>query len=166
MSLNESKKRELAKKIEEQRKTVWKGEAASKRRIRKRREYKKTGSVSEHQQEYSEDAQASETYRSVRDYNSARDETAAEQNQAQPQEPENDDLKKKIAEQRRATWQGEVTSRRRMKKKRKTAGPDSELQSKLPRLKIALLLILGLVFAIALGVAIGYLLASHDLIKI
>jgi|GEM_PF-1886271 len=176
MPLNEREKRELAKKIEEQRRSMWKGEATDKRRTKKRRERKKTKLLSERQQDHEEIEQTLES-----PYQITEEREEAKQILEKQRESEKEELAEKIKEQRRSMWKGEVTDKRRTKKqKRKKTKPaldrqsntpksrrrGEDVQSKVPTLKLAFLVIIGLIAAIIIGVAIGYLVAIHDLIKI
>jgi hypothetical protein len=176
MHLDEGEKRELAKKIEEQRRSMWKGQATDKRRTKKRRERKKTKPVLYRQQEREEIEQPLES-----PYQITEEREEAEQALQGQQRSEKEELAKKIEEQRRSMWKGEVTDRRRTKKKQKrkknkpalnrqsnrpkTKRKGKDVESKIPTLKLAFLVIIGLIAAIIAGVAIGYLAAVHDLIR-
>lgn len=102
-------------------------------------------------------------------------------------EREKKELAEKIKEQRRAVWSGKVRAKRRTKNRRdlKTARlvldhqkhkaveqvsahqsdepqaerEDSGVQSNIPTLKVALLVMIGLIAAILMGVTVGYLAA-------
>ena len=114
MPLNETEKDELARKIGEQRKAVWRGQTAARRGARKRRERERNESAPERRREPAEVEHTS------------------------------------------------VHQLGEMEAERKSSG----VQSRVPALKIALLAIVGLISAIIIGIAIGYLVAIHDLIKI
>jgi len=175
MSIDEREKKELAKKIAEQRRSMWKGEATSKYRTKKKR--KKTKPVLDRQQDREAIEQTPES-----PYQIAQERSEVGQALEEQQELEREELARKVKEQRRSVWKGDVTNRRRTKKKRerKKTKPVQELQSnrpkakrqvkdvqsKIPSLKLALLVIIGLIAAILMGVAIGYLVAVHDLVKI
>ena len=151
MSLDENKKRELRKKIEEQRRSMWKGQMESGRRKRSGRELRETDRVSDQQPQ--EQNQSTEYNYVVLGDASVVKQTEAKQMRAE-REKDQKELARKIKEQRRAVWMGKASSDQR------------EARSRLPRLGLALLIILGLIGAIAIGIGIGYLLAFYDLIGI
>lgn len=177
MPLDEREKEELAKKIMEQRRAVWKGEATDKRRTEKRRERKKTKPVLDRQQDREEIEQTLES-----PYRIAEEREEVEQTSEKQQEREKEELIEKIKEQRRSIWKGEMTDKRRTKKKRerkktkpvldrqsnrpKARKKGKDAQSSVPTLRLALLVIIGLIAAIIIGMTIGYLAAVRDLIKI
>ena len=114
MPLNESEKDELARKIGEQRKAVWKGQTGTRRGVRKRRERERSKVAPVRRRERAE------------------------------------------VEQTSSQQLGEMKAERR----------GSGVRSRVPALKIALLTIVGIISAIIVGIAIGYLVAIHDLIDI
>ena len=134
MSLDDQEKKELAEKIREQRRSVWKGETTSGRRTSNRG--KPRDSRRDPQQE-----QTAESYKNFVEG----DEEAA---------PALQD-----------TLSTELTSDAQTDE----AKPKSRIRGtilKPPRIGLALLVIIGLIAALILGAAIGYLLASLDLIKL
>jgi predicted ribonuclease toxin of YeeF-YezG toxin-antitoxin module len=176
MPLSEREKKELAKKIAEQRRSVWKGEVTDKPRNKKRRERKKTMPVLDRQQDREEIEQTLEFPYQITEECEETKQILEEQ-----RESEKEELAEKIKEQRRSMWKGEVTDKRRAKKQERkktkpaldrqsntprSRGKSKDVQSKVPTLKLAFLVIIGLIAAIIMGVAIGYLVAIHDLIKI
>lgn len=193
MVLDEREKEELAKKITEQRKSVWKGEVTPKRRAKKRQERKKAEQVPDRQQEHEEVEQIPEPHSGVVDDDSVEEHEEVKQSLDQPQERERNELAKKVMEQRRATWKGAAGAGSRTRRASENAErilrrhqeiertqqkleqqPDEpkvkkkrrNVQSRVPSLKLALLVMIGLIAAITIGVAIGYLAATHDLLKI
>jgi hypothetical protein len=134
MSLDDQEKKELAKKIREQRRSIWKGETTS--RSRKTNRGKPGGPGRDPQQE-----QTAESYKNfVED-----DEEAALALQ--------DTLSTELTSD---TQTGAARSKSRIR----------STILKPPRIGLALLVIIGLIAALILGAAIGYLLASMDLIKL
>ena len=105
--VKEREKEELAEKIKQQRRTVWRGEPAA-RSKRKKRKFRSTRRVLDYQQETEPTEQSAE-------------------NRSNEQE---------------------------------TKEKSRDYQSKAPTLKLAVIVILGLIGAIAIGVTIGYLVAS------
>jgi hypothetical protein len=177
MPLDEREKKELAEKIVEQRRSMWKGEAKDKRQKKKRRERKKTKPVLDRQQDREGIQQTLvPPYQITKD----RQEQEVEQPIEKQQKREKEELTEKIKEQRRSVWKGEPTDKRRTKKReRKKTKPvsdrqsnrskekkDKDARSSVPTLRLALLVVIGLIAAIMIGVAIGYLAAVRDLIKI
>lgn len=134
MSLDDQEKKELAKKIREQRRAVWKGETTS--RSRKTNRGKPGGSGRDPQQE-----QTSESYKNF----------VEGEEEASP--TLQDTLSTELASDAQA---GEAKPKSRTR--------DTILKP--PRIGLALLVIIGLIAALILGAAIGYLLASMDLIKL
>lgn len=134
MSLDDQEKKELAKKIREQRRSVWKGETKSSSRaanIDRTRD-----SEQNPQQE-----QASESYKNL----------------VESDEEASPALKE--------TFLTESTSDARTDE----AKPGSRIRGtilKPPKIGLALLVIIGIIAAMILGAAIGYLLASLDLLKL
>ncbi len=113
MPLDERERAELAKKINQQRRTVWRGEPAA-RSKRKKRKLRSARRVLDYQQEIEPTEQS----------------TANQSNERETKEK----------------------SRNR--------------RSKVPTLKLAIIVILSLIGAIAIGIAIGYFAASRNLINI
>jgi hypothetical protein len=132
MSLDDQEKKELAKKIREQRRSVWKGETTSGRRTANRGRPGDSGQ--EPQQE-----QTSESHKNFVEG----DEEASPALQ--------DTLSTELTSDAQA---GEAKSRIR----------DTILKP--PKIGLALLVIIGLIAAMSLGAAIGYLLASMNLVKL
>lgn len=134
MSLDDQEKEELAKKIREQRRSIWKGETTSSRRPANRG--KPEDSEQDPQQE-----RTPESYKNLM---------------------EGDEEASPILQDTLST---ELTSDTRTDE----AKPKSRIRGtilKPPRIGLALLVIIGLIAALILGAAIGYLLASLDLIKV
>jgi len=134
MSLDDEEKKELAKKIREQRRSVWKGETTSGSRTANRGKPGDPGR--DPQQE-----QTSESYRNF---------------------VESDEEASPLLQDTLST---ELTS------DAQTTG--TKLKSRIratilkpPKIGLALLVIIGLIAALILGAAIGYLLASLDLLKL
>ncbi len=185
MPMNEREKKELEEKIKNQRRAMWKGEAAGKDKTKNSRTLEK-------QPEHKAREATEET---AEQHGFVWKKAAASKNQAKTTPvSEEKELERKIAEQRRAMWQGQPdTGRERKrreskmveealhqqqesertedtleyqvddtkpKRKQRNTGP------RIPSLKLALLVIIGLIGAIIIGVAIGYLAAARNLIKI
>lgn len=195
MPLDEREKEELAKKIMDQRRAMWKGETATKRPTKKGRESRKSKRVLDSQQKHEEVKQAPTPYQEVADDDSAGEHEGIERTSESEDEREREELIKKIVEQRRGVWKGQTAVQTRTKRsqeskrtkktldrqkehekveqtlarhsdKPRARRKDENIQSRVPSLKLALLVIVGLIAAIAMGVAIGYLVAIRDLIKI
>ena len=134
MSLDDEEKKELAKKIREQRRSVWKGETKSSRRSANRG---KTGDSGRdpHQE------QTSESYKNLMEDNE----------EASP--ALQDTLSTELTSDTRTD---EAKSKSRIK----------GTILKPPKIGLALLVIIGIIAAMILGAAIGYLLASLDLLKL
>jgi len=194
MPLDEREKEELAKKIMEQRRAMWKGKTVTKRPTKKGRESRKSKRVLDRQQKHEEVKQAPTPYQEVAD-DSAEKHQEIEQTSESKHEREREELAKKIVEQRRSVWKGRTAVKTRTKGSRESKRTEKTLdrqkehakveqtlarhsdkprarrrdentQSRVPSLKLALLVIVGLIAAIAVGVAVGYLVAARDLIKI
>ncbi len=117
MMLDEQQKKELAEKISQQRKSMWKGEVSKK----KRREPQNSNQIAESQQKPSK----------ILKEKRKKSEKAQKPDPPKPRRVRNEDVPQGI-----------------------------------PRLKTVLLVIIGLICAIAIGVTIGYLAASLNLIRI
>lgn len=127
MPLDEREKKELAKRIKEQRSAMWKGEVKTRSQTKKKRDIKTARRIPDHEQGREKVRQYSERQQ---------DDKKTEQSLEQP------------------------SGRPRIKKKSRDS------QSKIPALKLALLVIIGLITAILLGVGIGYLAAVRDWIPV
>jgi Flp pilus assembly protein TadB len=125
--MDEREKEELAKKIKEQRRAVWKGETKSRNQKRARRDFT--------------------TARRISDQDQGREKVRLYLERQQ--EKESVELSFE-----------QPSDIQRMKRKSR----DSRL--KVPALKLALLVIIGLIAAILLGVGIGYLVAVRNWISI
>jgi len=129
--MDEREKEELAKKIKEQRRTVWKGEAESrsptKNPTKRRWDFRKARRISDQEQ-------GQEKVKLYSERQQQREKT-----EQSPEKP---------------------LDRPRTKKKSR----DSRL--KVPALKLALLVIIGIIAAILLGVGIGYLVATRSWLSI
>lgn len=135
MPLDEREKKELAKRIKEQRRAMWKGEVATRSRTKKRRDLRGARRVPDHQEEHQEAGQHSESHRETVGEDSVEEHQESEQvSDRQSDEPE---------------------ARRK----------DSIAQSNIPPLRLALLVMIGLIAAILIGVAVGYLAAVRDWIN-
>lgn len=132
MSLDDQEKKELAKKIREQRRSIWKGETTSGSRTANRGKPRDSG----------RDPQQEQTSESHKNFVEG-DEEASPALQ--------DTLSTELTSDAQA---GEAKSRIR----------DTILKP--PKIGLALLVIIGLIAAMSLGAAIGYLLASMNLIKL
>lgn len=217
MPLSEREKEELAKKIEQQREDMWKGQATSERGTRKKRWRKKTEEILESQHERREVEQAPEYPQELEEIEQAPEypqkreeaeqipephhhviadepvEERREVEQPPEEQSETEELAEKIRQQRRTVWQGKPEVKGRKKKKprttrsvrrvvphqqesessekspadeRKAKEKSRDHKSKVPTLKLALIVVIGLIGAIAIGIAIGYVVAIKDLIKI
>lgn len=127
MPLDEREKKELAKKIKEQRSAMWSGEAKTKNETKKKRDIKTARRIPDHEQGREKIRQYSERQQ---------DDKTTEQSSEQ------------------------LSRRPRIKKKSR------DNQSKIPALKLALLVIIGLIAAILLGVGIGYLASVRNWIPV
>ena len=195
MPLDEREKEELAEKIMEQRRAMWKGKTVTKRPTKKGRESRKSKSVLDRQQKREEVKQAPTPYQEVADDDSAEKHEEIERTSESKDKREKEELTKKIVEQRRSVWKGKTAVKPQTKRSRESKRTertldrqkehvkigqtlarhsdkprvkrrDENIQSRVPSLKLALLVIVGLIAAIAMGVAIGYLVAVRDLVKI
>lgn len=127
MPLDEREKKELAKRIKEQRSAMWKGEVKSRSQTKKKRDIKTARRIPDHEQGRERIRQYSERQQ---------DDRTTEQSSEQ------------------------LSRRPRIKKKSR------DNKSKIPALKLALLVIIGLIAAILLGVGAGYLAAVRDWIPV
>ena len=125
--MDEREKEELAKKIKEQRRTVWKGEAESRSPTKRRWDFRKARRISDQEQ----------GRKKVRLYSERQQQK--EKTEQSPEKP---------------------SDRPRTKKKSR----DSRL--KIPALKLAVLVIIGIIAAILLGVGIGYLVATRNWLSV
>lgn len=134
MSLDDQEKKELAKKIREQRRSVWKGETTSGRRTSNRGKPRDSG----------RDPQQEQTSESHKNFVESEE---------------------KASPALQDTFSTELTSdAQTTEAKSKSRIRDTILKP--PRIGLALLVMIGLIAALILGAAIGYLLASLDLIKL
>ena len=193
MPLTEHEREELAKKIDQQRKAMWKGQTTGDRQTKNKRSPEKDDGTLKRQQKPQEVEQASELY-----YHVAEDEVIDEPDEVEPpskeqRQDEREELAKKIKQQRRAIWKGEPATRSKEPKsarsiskalhrqeesesaeqqatshsnQQETEEKNREYRSKAPHLKLALIVIISLIGAIALGVAIGYFVAARGLINV
>ena len=134
MSLDDQEKKELAEKIREQRRSVWKGETTSGRRTSNRGKPRDSG----------RDPQQEQTSESYGNFMKGEEEASPAWQDTLPTELTAD------------TQTGAARSKSRIR----------GTMLKPPRIGLALLVIIGLIAAMILGAAIGYLLASLDLIKL
>jgi hypothetical protein len=134
MFLDDEEKKELAKKIRKQRRSVWKGETTSIRRTANRDKPGDSGR-DPHQE------QTSESHKNFME----------DDEEASP--PLQDTLSTELTSDARTD---EAKSRSRIR--------DTILKP--PKIGLALLVIIGIIAAMILGAAIGYLLASLDLLKL
>ncbi len=134
MSLDDEEKKELAKKIREQRRSIWKGETTSSRRPVNRGKLGDSG----------QDPQQERTPDSYRDFLEGDEETSP------------------ILQD---TLSIELTSDTQTDAARSKSRIRGTIL-KPPRIGLALLVIIGLIAAMILGAAIGYLLASLNLLRI
>ncbi len=181
MPLDEREREELAKKINQQRRAMWKGQVTKGSQTEKKQGGQKT----------KEGIPAQPTVDPG--YRTSEEEPAGElkeveQSLKEIKEREKEELAKKIKQQRETVWNGEPETRGTQKKQRSRSNrrvldyqqetkaieqPESnpidepvakeksrDYKSKAPTLKLAVTVILGLVGTIAIGVAIGYLIAS------
>lgn len=190
MPLDEREREELAKKINQQRRAMWKGQVTKERRTKEKR--RKEEQPPETQQQDEGIAQTPEPLSQAVEEDPQKEPGRIEQLPERVKEREKEELAEKIRQQRRAVWRGKPEAR----SKRKKRGPGSakrvlnyqqeiepaeqrdvnqpnkpkeksrDYKSKAPTLKLALIVILGLIGAIAIGVAIGYIAASRGLINI
>ena len=149
MPLDEREKRELAEKIAEQRKSVWKGEVSTKRDKKKGKEPNQIERTLDRQQGHEKIQETLEPR-----YSTGHKDFAEERKEIQ-----------QFPEQRREHESIKQTSGRRSDKP-KSKRKSRNSRSSVPTLKLALLMIIGLIASIIMGVAIGYLIAVRDLIKI
>ena len=149
MPLEEQEKKELEKRIMEQRRSVWKGEITPKRRTKKKQDLRKAKRLSDRQQENRKVEQVSEPQHQIIQDDSTEEKKETEQTLQSQKENETTE---QILEQQ--------LSNPKAKKKRRN------VQSSVPSLRLALLVIIGLIAVIMIGVAIGYLAAVRGLIKI
>jgi len=134
MSLDDQEKKELAKKIREQRRSVWKGETKSSNRAANIGRTRDSGQNPQQEQ-------TSESYKNL----------------VEGDEEASPALKE--------TFLTEPTSDARTDE----AKPGSRIRDailKPPKIGLALLVIVGLIAALILGAAIGYLMASLNLLKL
>ncbi len=165
---------------------MWKGQATKDRPTKSKQEPEKVEQPIEQQQEYEEVKQAPESYDQLVEAEPA--EEYIEIKQPPKRVSEKEELAKKVKEQRESVWSGEpeVKSKQKKRKSRSTRRvldyqqdtkpaeslpvkqtnePEAKKKSrdykpKAPTLKLAIIVMLGLVGAIAIGVTIGYLVAS------
>ena len=172
MPLTEREKEELARKIDQQRKAMWKGQPTRKPESQKTREPE------------------SQRARKPEDQTTRKPDNQIAKEQRQD---EREELVKKIKQQRRAVWKGEPEARSKKPRsarsisrvlhqqeesesakqhatshldQQETEEKNREYRSKAPHLKLALIVIISLIGAIALGVAIGYFVAARGLINV
>jgi hypothetical protein len=134
MSLDDQEKKELAKKIREQRRSVWKGETTSGSRTANRGKSRDSG----------RDLQQEQTSESHRNFMEGDEESSPALQ---------DTLSTELTSDIQA---GEAKPKSRIR--------DTILKP--PKIGLALLVIIGIIAAMILGAAIGYLLASLDLLKL
>ncbi len=134
MPLDDQEKKELARKIREQRRSVWKGETTSSRRPANKGKPGDSG----------QDPQQERTSESYRNFMEGDEEVSSALQDTLPTE---------LASETRTD---EAKSKSRIR----------GTILKPPRIGLALLVIVGLIAAMILGAAIGYLLASLNLIKL
>ncbi|MFC1718946.1 hypothetical protein ACFL6S_35170 [Candidatus Poribacteria bacterium] len=192
MPLDERERAELAKKINQQRRSMWKGQVTKDERDGKKRE--KVEQDLKPQQTHEEVQQISEPPNQMMEEKSVEEIKEVEQPLERVKEGEKEELAEKIKQQRRTVWRGEPAAKSKRKKRelrstrrvldyqqeikpteQSTANPPNEREtkeksrdyrSKVPTLKLAIIVILSLIGVIAIGVVIGYLAASRDLINI
>ena len=196
MPLTEREKEELARKIDQQRKAMWKGQPTSERQTKTEQSPEKSEETSKPKQE---PEIAKQTPKS--DYHAVESEIVDRPDETKPtlkeqSQDEKEELAKKIKQQRRAVWKGKPEPRSKRPKSarsvdralynqkkpelaehpaidhseqqetQETEEESKEYQSKAPPLKLALIVIIGLIGAIALGIAIGYIAVVRDLINV
>jgi hypothetical protein len=194
MPLDEREKRELEERIRNQRRAMWKGEVKDKTQAKKKLRRTKASPVLRDPQrdeearqilekrlgtEKEETAgivtksrrslgrhsarngskvvQSDDRLRSMPEDRRAYEEI--ERVPAKQQEREKTELERKIKEQRRSVWNGRTGTELERRKGRETP-------SRIPSLKLALIVIISLIGAVMIGIAIGYLAAVRDLINI
>ena len=181
MPLDEREREELAKKINQQRRAMWKGQVTKGRQTGKKREANKAEESSIPQ------PTVDPGYQTVEE-EPTEELKEVEQTPVEIKKTDREELAEKIKQQRRTVWKGEPETRARRKKQESRSNrrvldyqqetePIEQLvpnpidepmakeksrdyQSKAPTLKLAVIVILGLIGAIAVGVTIGYLVAS------
>ena len=180
MPLTEREKEELARKIDQQRKAMWEGQTTRKLDEQTtRKPDEQTTRKSDEQTTRKSDEQTTRK--------------SDEQKAKEQSQDERKELAKKIKQQRRAVWKGEPESRSKRPKsgrsidrvlydqkeaelaeqhaidhsdQQETEEESKEYRSKAPPLKLALIVIIGLLGAIALGIAIGYIAVVRNLINV
>lgn len=181
MPLDEREREELAKKINQQRRAMWKGQVTKGRQTRKKREAKKPKGSSDLQPTIDTSYQVAEA-------EPTEELEEVEQPLEEIKKSDREELAEKIKQQRRDVWKGEPETRARRKKQKSRSSKrvldyqqetepieqpisnpigepiakekSRDYKSKAPTLKLAVIVILGLIGAIAIGVTIGYLVAS------
>lgn len=185
MPLDKREREELAKKIMEQRRSTWKGEATVKRPPKKKlerkkteqtsgrqRKYRKTVPASDRQQKHEEPKEGSKPDHWIVDGKPAEERREVKQisdRQQERKEPEQtSELHYRIIDEKPVEKREEVkqTIGRQSDNKPKAKKRDRDIQWNVPGLKLSLLVIIGLIAAIMIGVAIGYWAAVRDLINI
>ena len=194
MPLDEREKKELEERIRNQRRAMWKGEVKDKNQVKKKLRSTKTSPALRDQQRDEEARQtlekrigaekketantATKPRRSLRRHlarngpkmvqsdervrSIPEDHRAYEEVERVPvkqQERDKKELAKKVKEQRRSVWSGRTGNELERKKGR-------DIPSRIPSLKLALIVIISLIGAVLIGITIGYLAAVRDLINI
>lgn len=181
MPLTEREREELARKINQQRRAMWKGQTTDELQAKKEQKPEKNAPTIERQKKQIEPEQTPEPYHQV----------GEKEPIEKHEESKKEKLAKKIKQQRRAVWGGKPDAKSKTNKRksrsvkkilerhqepepikqnqlneRRAKAKSRDYQSKAPTLKLALLVIIGLIGMIAIGITIGYLAAVRDLIKI
>ncbi|MBD3182124.1 hypothetical protein GF312_07520 [Candidatus Poribacteria bacterium] len=175
MSIDDKKKKELEERIKEQRRSVWKGESSSKKTKRRRWSDLLSRKNSHQKQQKQKDDSREKPLP-----------TPSKPEQNEKITPDNDvnELKQKIVNQRRAVWKGESLSQEQTNKSDEKVYSNNKREitfknpsnaarkvkikktrSKLPPLKLALIVLISLIACVSIGIVIGYIIANYNLLN-